>query len=143
MEMADGIVKKVKSMKNHERDPLCKKALGSIDLAKSLGTLLEEFNKNEQNFEEGSLDDLFKKAVVMSTSGKIDAAIESLIQIVKKVSFIFIRFVLLLLLAQDRAFRDGQTPSPRQLLFKIFDSLGSSHPLTIAGRKQLSLVLFM
>lgn len=120
VETAEEIMKKVRSIKGHEQFPLVKKALGSVDLARSLQELVAQWKDTKTEAE--SLDDKFKKSVFMCVSGRIDEAIDSLIGQVKS---------------------DRSNSRAKDLLFKVFNALGATHPVVISGRKKLAQALFM
>ncbi len=65
----------------------------------------------------------YKLATVQFLRGQVDAAMEHLIQIVKR----------------DRSWNDDQA---RKQLLKFFDALGPTNPATLKGRRMLSTVLF-
>jgi len=62
-------------------------------------------------------------AMALYAGGRSEAAIEELLELVRR----------------DRAWNDD---AGRRQLVKIFDALGPTHPLTAAGRRRLSSVLF-
>lgn len=65
----------------------------------------------------------YKLATLMFLRGQTEAAMEHLVQIVKR----------------DRTWKDDQA---RKQLVKFFDALGPKHPATLKGRRMLSTVLF-
>ena len=141
METAANIIAKLKTIKGHETDSLSKKAMGSVELAKSLQELLKEMN--ELQVEEGTNDHLFLQAIQYCTSGQADKAVENLLTIIKR-DKVKLQKLSLLLTFPKKHYRDGpDSSSPRGLLFKIFNAIGQNHPLTISGRKRLSALLFM
>jgi putative thioredoxin len=62
-------------------------------------------------------------ATIQFLRGQTDAAIEGLMEIVRR----------------DRTWNDDQA---RKQLLRFFDALGPSHPATLKGRRKLSTVLF-
>jgi len=91
----------------------------------------------EQTAEAGEVDELkvavqdspknhqirYDFALALYASGKTESAIEELVEIVK----------------QNRDWNDD---AARQQLFKIFEALGNSNPITVEGRRKLSAILF-
>ncbi|MGE4218703.1 MAG: thioredoxin [Alphaproteobacteria bacterium] len=65
----------------------------------------------------------YELAVARFAQGEAEAAIDDLLAIVKK----------------NRAWNED---GARKQLVKLFDALGSDHPLTVAGRQRLSAILF-
>ena len=99
-------------------------ARAALSLAEEAGTLpdLKALNARLEanpNDHEARLD----LATVLFLRGQIDAAIEHLLTSIRK----------------DR---DWQDQAARKQLVKFFEALGPKHPATVAGRRQLSAVLF-
>ncbi|MFO1068973.1 MAG: thioredoxin [Geminicoccaceae bacterium] len=68
-------------------------------------------------------DARYKLATLLFLRGQIDAAIDHLLQVVKR----------------DRTWNDDQA---RKQLVRFFEALGPKHPATVKGRRALSTVLF-
>jgi putative thioredoxin len=117
---AEEILKTIKTLPEYEKVPLYKKALGSYELTKALGEEMGELK--DVVFEEDSIDHKYQQAVFSCVNGNVDSAVGSLIQLVK----------------ENRDFDKA-----RQMLFKVFNALGNTHPVTIKGRKDLAQALFM
>jgi len=124
---------------------------GEIDQARNyLASLSENLLKNklisaiqtaieleEQTADAGEVDELknmllnnpdnhqarFDYAIALYAAGKIEIAVEELVEILKRN-------------------RDWNNDAARQQLFKIFDALGHEDPVTIEGRRKMSAVLF-
>lgn len=126
IQVADELLKQVKTIKGHDSISIVKRALGSVGLAKDLQSLVEELK--DAKFEPKSKDDQFRRAVMQCLNGRLDEAIDSLVGLIRA----------------DKAFRTQQgMVSPKELLFKLFASLGPNHPGAIAGRKKLAQALFV
>ena len=65
----------------------------------------------------------FDLALCWVAAGRTEAAIDELLELIKR----------------DRAWNEE---GARKQLIKIFDALGATHPLTLAGRRRLSSILF-
>jgi putative thioredoxin len=65
----------------------------------------------------------FDLALALQANGKREAAMDQLLEIVKR----------------DREWNDG---AARQQLVEFFDAWGASDPLTVKGRQRLSTILF-
>jgi len=99
-------------------------ARAALSLAEEAGTLPDPDDlaarlQSDENDHAARLD----LATVLFLRGQADAAIDHLLQVVRK----------------DR---DWQDQAARKQLVKFFEALGPTHPATIAGRRQLSSVLF-
>lgn len=99
-------------------------ARAALSLAEEAGTLPDPGDlaarlQSDENDHAARLD----LATVLFLRGQIDPAIDHLLQVVR----------------QDR---DWQDQAARKQLVKFFEALGPTHPATIAGRRQLSSVLF-
>ena len=117
---AEEILKTLKTIKGHEQFPLVKKALGSFELSQALESEMEELKG--ASFSEGSSDHKYQQAVMMCVSGNVGEAVDSLIDLAKT----------------DRSFGKA-----KELLIKVFNALGNSHPVAKEGRKKLAQALFM
>ncbi len=110
--------------KEHENHVEIAGARAALSLAEEAGTLpdpgelLARLQADDQDH--GARLDL---ATAMFLRGQTDQAMEELLHIIKR----------------DR---DWQDQAARKQLLKFFDALGPTHPATVAGRKQLSAVLF-
>lgn len=99
-------------------------ARAALSLAEEAGTLPDPGDltarlQSDENDHAARLD----LATVLFLRGQTDPAIDHLLQVVRK----------------DR---DWQDQAARKQLVKFFEALGPTHPATIAGRRQLSSVLF-
>ncbi len=117
MATCESMLQSVQTIKDHDKIPLVKRALSSMQLSKTLGAVVDEF-KDAKDVEAGSPEARFRDAVLECRKGNVEKAIADLLAIVKTHS------------------------GAKDLLLKIFAALGGTHPLTIAGRKKLSLALF-
>ena len=75
---------------------------------------------------EGNPDDhdaRYRLATLLYLRGQIDAALDHLLQVVRR----------------DRSWEDDKA---RKQLVKFFEALGPKHPATLKGRRQLSALLF-
>ena len=99
-------------------------AIAALDLAEQSGSAgdTEAFQRRLEanpNDHQARLD----LAVALYGGGRAEAAIEELLELVRR----------------DRAWSEE---AARKQLVKIFDALGPTHPLTAAGRRRLSSILF-
>jgi len=110
-----------KEHKNHIEINGAEAALSLAEEAGTLGDPAELQNKlaADENDHAARLD----LATVLFLRGQTDQAIQELLHVIKK----------------DREWQDQ---AARKQLLKFFDTLGPKHPGTIAGRRQLSAVLF-
>lgn len=99
-------------------------AVSALDLAEQAGGTgdVETFKKRldaNPNDHQARLD----LAMALYAGGRAEAAIEELLELIRR----------------DRAWNED---AGRKQLVKLFDALGPTHPLTAAGRRRLSSILF-
>lgn len=116
-DMADGLDASVKSPELDAAKAALKIAIENQN-APEVDKAAEKLKQNPDD-----LQARFDYAVALFAADKPEAAIDELITIFK-------------------TNRDWNNDAARQELFKIFTSLGNSNPITVAGRRKLSSLLF-
>jgi thioredoxin-like negative regulator of GroEL len=117
VETCESILKTVQDFKDHDKIPLCKRALSSFALSKALSSVIEEL-KGAQ-IVPGTPEATYRDAVQECQKGNAELAIAGLVKLVK----------------------DKSHPGAKDLLFKI---LSASPPdVANAGRKKLAQALFV
>jgi putative thioredoxin len=110
--------------KEHENHVEIAGAKAALSLAEEAGTLPDPNELVARlQADEGDHGARLDFATAMFLRGQTDEAMGELLQVVK-------------------ADRDWQDQAARKQLLKFFDALGPNHPATVAGRRQLSAVLF-
>ncbi len=117
METAAEILKSVKTMKDHEKIPLVKRALNTHALSSALQSVIEELKTAK--IEPGTPEATYRDAVQECQKGNVELAVAGLIRLVK----------------------DKSHPGAKDLLFKIFNA--SPPEVALAGRKKLAQALFI
>ena len=81
METCENVLKTVQGIKDHDKIPLVKRALGSFTLSKVLNTVVEELKT--QKIAEGTPEATYRDAVNQCITGNIETAVDQLISLVK------------------------------------------------------------
>eukprot|EP00741_Cyanophora_paradoxa_P020134 tig00021234_g19435.t1 len=107
---------------NNETPPEVARAIAAVDVADLAAAAGMDVGTVAGNA--GNHEARYRLAVALFLTGSAEKAVETALELVKK----------------GKGWNDQ---AAKKLLLKVFEALGASHPVSVAGRKRLSALLFV